>query len=52
MELTVEVKNVKAGVDKYDQPVVDIHFRTTDYQAMILSKYIATQTPARIKVIE
>jgi len=50
--LKCEVKNVKAGVDKYEQPIVDIHLRTSDYQAMLLAKYIAKQSPVDIKVVE
>jgi len=50
--LDVEVKNVKSGVDKYEQPIVDIVLRTTDFQAMLLAKYIAKQQHATIKVIE
>lgn len=50
--LQVEVKNVKSGVDKYEQPVVDIVLRTHDFTAMTLAKYIARQMPANIKVVE
>jgi hypothetical protein len=50
--LNVEVKNVKSGVDKYEQPIVDLVLRTTDFQAMLMAKYIAEQKPAQIKVVE
>jgi hypothetical protein len=50
--LKVEIKDVKAAVDKYEQPVVDVRFRTTDYQAMLLAKYIAQQKPATFKIME
>jgi hypothetical protein len=50
--LVVEVKNVKSGVDKYEQPVVDLVLRTTDFTAMTLAKYIAKQEPATIKILE
>jgi len=50
--LNCEVRKINSGVDKYEQPIVDIHLRTTDYQAMLLAKYIAQQKPAQVKVIE
>jgi hypothetical protein len=50
--LQVEVRKVNSGVDKYEKPCVDIHLRTYDFTAMTLAKYIATQTPATIKVVE
>jgi hypothetical protein len=50
--LNCEVKHVKSGVDKYEQPVVDITLRTTDFTGMTLAKYIAKQEPAKIKVLE
>jgi hypothetical protein len=50
--LNVEVKNVKSGVDKYEQPIVDVVLRTTDFQAMLLAKYIAEQKPAKVKILE
>jgi hypothetical protein len=50
--LKCELKNIKSGVDKYEQPIVDIHLRTTDFTAMTLAKYIAKQEPVNIKVVE
>jgi hypothetical protein len=50
--LDVEVRNVKSGVDKYEQPIVDVVLRTTNFEAMLLAKYIAKQEHAKIKVIE
>jgi hypothetical protein len=50
--LQCELKNIKSGVDKYEQPVVDIHLRTKDFTAMTLAKYIARQEPVDIKVVE
>ncbi len=46
--MLVEVRKVNSGVDKYEQPVVDIHLRTNDFEAMLLAKYIVEQRKVEI----
>lgn len=39
-----EVKNVKAGVDREGNRIVDLHFRTNDLSVLLLASKIGTET--------
>jgi len=52
VELDIEIRHVKTGLDRYEEPFVEVVFRTKDFSALQLSKYQLKQTPARIKVVD
>ena len=50
MDLTFEVKKVNSGVDRYEEPFVEVVLRTRDFTAMTLAKYVVGKKPMKVKI--